>query len=147
MPTVVAAPSVLPSQPDRDRWRMRLLLCGDVVGRTGRAAVTETMPRLRRELALDFVIVNGENAAGGFGISDKICQEFYEVGVDVVTTGNHVWDRREIIPYIPGDPQAAPPGEFPQGHAGQRQRRLLDIRRTARPRRQPHGAAVHGPAR
>ncbi|MBV8650441.1 MAG: TIGR00282 family metallophosphoesterase [Alphaproteobacteria bacterium] len=97
---------------------MRLLLCGDVVGRTGRAIVTETIPRLRHELALDFVVVNGENAAGGFGISDKICQELYAVGVDVITTGNHVWDRREIIPYIAEDPKLLRPANFPKGTPG-----------------------------
>jgi metallophosphoesterase (TIGR00282 family) len=97
---------------------MRLLLCGDVVGRTGRIVVAETIPRLRRELALDFIVVNGENAAGGFGISDKICQELYAVGVDVITTGNHVWDRREIIPYIAGDPKLLRPANFPKGTPG-----------------------------
>jgi metallophosphoesterase (TIGR00282 family) len=97
---------------------MRVLLCGDVVGRTGRSVVAETVPRLRRELALDCVIVNGENAAGGFGISDKICQEFYAAGVDVITTGNHVWDRREIIPYIAEDPRLLRPANFPKGTPG-----------------------------
>ena len=77
---------------------MKALLCGDVIGRPGRTVVAEHIPRLRRELGLDFVVVNGENAAAGFGITDKICREFYDAGVDAITTGNHVWDRREIIP-------------------------------------------------
>ncbi|MGH7091200.1 MAG: YmdB family metallophosphoesterase [Stellaceae bacterium] len=77
---------------------MRLLLCGDVVGRSGREAVIEHLPRLRRSLALDFVVVNGENAAAGFGINEKICAEFYAAGFYVITTGNHVWYRREVIP-------------------------------------------------
>jgi metallophosphoesterase (TIGR00282 family) len=97
---------------------MRLLLCGDVVGRSGRSVVTEHVPRLRRELALDFVAVNGENAAHGFGITDKICAELYEAGVDVITTGNHVWDKREIIPYIDGDPRLLRPINFPPGTPG-----------------------------
>jgi len=97
---------------------VRILLCGDVVGRSGRAVVTENLPRLRRELALDLVIVNGENAAAGFGITDKICAELYAVGVDVITTGNHVWDRREIIPYISGDPRLLRPANFPAGTPG-----------------------------
>jgi 2',3'-cyclic-nucleotide 2'-phosphodiesterase len=97
---------------------MRLLLCGDVVGRTGRHVLTEHMPRLRRELALDVVIVNGENAAGGFGITDKICREFYEIGVDVITTGNHIWDRREIISYIAEDARLLRPANFPKGTPG-----------------------------
>jgi metallophosphoesterase (TIGR00282 family) len=97
---------------------MRVLLCGDVVGRAGRVAVTENMPRLRRDLALDFVVVNAENAAHGFGITDKICQELYAAGVDVITTGNHVWDRREIIDYIGGDPRLLRPVNFPRGTPG-----------------------------
>jgi hypothetical protein len=97
---------------------MRLLLCGDVVGRSGRTVVIAQMPRLRRELALDFVIVNGENAAHGFGITDKICEELYAAGVDVITTGNHVWDRRGIISYIDGDPRLLRPVNFPPGTPG-----------------------------
>ncbi len=92
---------------------MRLLLCGDIVGRAGRSAVIEQMPRLRRELRLDFVVANGENAAHGFGITDTICAELYAAGVDVITTGNHVWDKREIISYIDGDPRLLRPINFP----------------------------------
>jgi len=95
-----------------------VLLCGDVVGRSGRAVVTENLPRLRHDLALDLVVVNGENAAAGFGITDKICAELYAAGVDVITTGNHVWDRREIIPYIAGDPRLLRPANFPAGTPG-----------------------------
>jgi len=98
---------------------LRILLCGDVVGRAGRAVVTQNMPRLRRSLDLDLVIVNGENAAAGFGITDKICREFYDCGVDVITTGNHVWDRRDIIPYIAADPRLLRPVNFPKGTPGQ----------------------------
>lgn len=78
----------------------------------------ENLPRVRRELGLDFIIVNGENAAAGFGITDKICAEFYGAGVDAITTGNHVWDRREIIPYIAGDPRLLRPANFPPGTPG-----------------------------
>jgi 2',3'-cyclic-nucleotide 2'-phosphodiesterase len=80
--------------------------------------VTAHLPRLRRELALDFVIANGENAAHGFGITDTICAELYGAGVDVITTGNHVWDRREIIGYIGGDPHLLRPINFPPGTPG-----------------------------
>jgi metallophosphoesterase (TIGR00282 family) len=97
---------------------MRFLLCGDIVGRAGRAVVIAHLPRLRRELALDFVIANGENAAHGFGITDTICAELYGAGVDVITTGNHVWDRREIIGYIGGDPRLLRPINFPPGTPG-----------------------------
>ncbi len=76
---------------------MKIMFCGDIVGRAGRDAVIKEVPRLRRELGLDFVVVNGENAAAGFGITAKICAELHEAGVDCITTGNHAWDQREII--------------------------------------------------
>ena len=97
---------------------MRLLFCGDVVGRSGREVVCEHLPRLRRELALDFVIVNGENAAGGFGITEKICNELYEAGADVVTTGNHVWDQREALEFAPREDRFLRPANFPKGTPG-----------------------------
>jgi 2',3'-cyclic-nucleotide 2'-phosphodiesterase len=97
---------------------MRLLLCGDVVGRPGRSVLIEHVPRLRSELRLDFVVANGENAAHGFGITDKICEELYACGVDVITTGNHVWDKREIISYIDGDSRLLRPLNFPPGTPG-----------------------------
>lgn len=97
---------------------MKLLYLGDVVGRTGRAAALEAIPQLRRDLGLDFVVVNGENSAHGFGITPKICQEFYEAGADAITTGNHVWDQRELIAYIDGDPRLVRPANFPRGTPG-----------------------------
>jgi metallophosphoesterase (TIGR00282 family) len=97
---------------------MRLLLCGDIVGRAGRTVVIASIARLRHELRLDFVVANGENAAHGFGITDAICAELYAAGVDVITTGNHVWDKREIIPYIDGDPRLLRPINFPPGTPG-----------------------------
>ena len=97
---------------------MNILFCGDVVGRAGRDAVVEHLPDLRRRLALDFVIVNGENAAHGFGITDKICSELYAAGADVITTGNHVWDQRDIIGQIDADPRLLRPVNFPAGTPG-----------------------------
>ena len=82
---------------------MKILFCGDVVGRAGRARLVEQLPELRAELALDAIIVNGENAAGGFGITPSICREFYDAGTDVITTGNHVFDQRELVGYIGED--------------------------------------------
>ena len=97
---------------------MNILLCGDVVGRSGRDAVRRHVPSLRRELALDLVVVNAENAAGGFGLTERICGELYDCGVDVLTTGNHVWDQRQIIPYIDRDPCLLRPANFPTGTPG-----------------------------
>ena len=97
---------------------MKILFIGDVVGKTGRDAIAEHLPGLRDQLDLDFVIVNGENAAHGFGITDKICASFYQLGADVITTGNHVWDQREIMNYIGGDPKLLRPLNYPDGTPG-----------------------------
>ncbi|HVT54134.1 MAG TPA: TIGR00282 family metallophosphoesterase [Dongiaceae bacterium] len=97
---------------------MRLLFCGDLVGRSGRDVVLEKLPGLRRDLALDLVVANGENAAGGFGITQKICDELYKAGVDCITTGNHVWDQKETISFIGGDPRLLRPINFPAGTPG-----------------------------
>ncbi len=93
-------------------------MCGDVVGRSGRKAVTKYVPALRKALALDFVVVNGENAAGGFGITADICREFYAAGVDAITTGNHVWDQRETLAYIQRDTKLLRPHNFPLNTPG-----------------------------
>ena len=107
---------------------MRILICGDVVGRTGRKAVVKHVPMLRERYDLDFVIVNGENAAGGFGITPKICDEFYGVGVDVITTGNHVWDQRDIIPHFDKEPRILRPENFPAGTPGKGVAEFRDAR-------------------
>jgi len=97
---------------------MKLLFIGDVVGRAGRDAVAKHLPGLRMRLGLDFVVANGENAAHGFGITPGTARELYESGVDCITTGNHVWDQREIIPHIEGDPRMLRPLNFPKGTPG-----------------------------
>jgi hypothetical protein len=97
---------------------VRILVFGDVVGRPGRRAVLAEMPGLRRELDADFVIVNGENAAGGFGITTKICTQFLEAGADVITTGNHAWDQKEIIPHFDREPRLLRPHNYPEGTPG-----------------------------
>lgn len=97
---------------------MRILLLGDVMGRSGRDAVKKHLPRLRAELALDLVVVNAENAAAGYGLTERLCGEFYEDGADILTTGNHVWDQRELISYIDRDPRLLRPANFPRGTPG-----------------------------
>src|SRR5260370_28961136 len=97
---------------------MKVRFCGDIVGRSGREAVTKNVPRLRRELGLDFVVANGENAAAGFGITAKICTELHNAGVDCITTGNHIWDQRDIIPYIAQDKRLLRPVNYPPGTPG-----------------------------
>lgn len=97
---------------------MRLLFLGDVVGRAGRDAVARHLPGLRERLALDFVVANGENVAHGFGITERTARDLYESGVDCITTGNHVWDQREIVATIDADPRLLRPINFPRGTPG-----------------------------
>lgn len=97
---------------------MRILFIGDVMGRSGRDAVQAHLPPLRERLRPDVVICNAENAAHGFGINKKICDELYALGVDCVTTGNHIWDQREIILTIDQDAKLLRPNNFPKGAPG-----------------------------
>lgn len=97
---------------------MKLLFCGDVVGRSGREAVLRQVPILRQARSLDFVIVNGDNAAGGFGIQPALCKEFYAHGVDVITGGDHIWDQKEIIPYLAQEKRLLRPQNFPDSAPG-----------------------------
>lgn len=101
-----------PAQP------MRLLFIGDVLGRSGRAAVARYVPRLREKWALDFVVCNGENSAGGFGITESICEEMLLAGVDCVTLGNHAFDQRETLVFIERQPRLLRPINYPPGAPG-----------------------------
>ncbi|MBX3488999.1 TIGR00282 family metallophosphoesterase [Parvibaculum sp.] len=97
---------------------MRLLFLGDIVGRSGRDALVAELPGLRRQLGLDFVIVNGENAAGGFGITGAICDDVFDAGADVITLGNHSWDQREALVHIEREPRLIRPVNYPSGTPG-----------------------------
>ncbi len=97
---------------------MRILFVGDVVGRCGRAAIAETLPGLIRDWKLELVVVNGENAAGGFGITEVIYQELLDAGADAVTLGNHSWDQREALVFIERAPKLIRPVNFPVGTPG-----------------------------
>jgi 2',3'-cyclic-nucleotide 2'-phosphodiesterase len=97
---------------------MRILFIGDVVGRSGRAVVLERLPRLRQEWQLDLVVINGENAAGGFGITEAIYNEFIDAGADAVTLGNHAWDQREALVFIERAPRLIRPINYPAGTPG-----------------------------
>ena len=97
---------------------MRILFIGDVVGRTGRTAISEHLPGMIRDWSLDLVVVNGENAAGGFGITEAIYQEFLDAGADAVTLGNHAWDQSEALVFIERAPRLIRPVNFPRGTPG-----------------------------
>jgi hypothetical protein len=97
---------------------VNIILCGDVVGRAGREAVKRHLPGLKRDLAIDVAIVNAENAAHGFGLNEKLAGELYDSGADILSTGNHVWDQRELIQYIERDGRILRPANFPAGTPG-----------------------------
>jgi hypothetical protein len=97
---------------------MRILFVGDVVGRSGRSVLYERVPKLIREWKLDLVVANGENSAGGFGISEAIYRELIDAGVDAVTLGNHAWDQKEALVFIERAPRLIRPINFPPGTPG-----------------------------
>ena len=105
---------------------MNILFIGDIFGRPGRTIVKDRLPELRQQHAVDLVIANCENAAAGFGITPPLAEELFDLGIDVMTTGNHVWDKREIIGYFQmadGNPHSPArrllrPANFPQGLPG-----------------------------
>ncbi|MEI9804811.1 MAG: TIGR00282 family metallophosphoesterase [Pseudolabrys sp.] len=97
---------------------MRILFIGDVVGRSGRTIVNERLPGLLKDWKLDLVVVNGENAAGGFGITEVIYNEFIDAGADAVTLGNHAWDQREALVFIERAPRLVRPINYPKGTPG-----------------------------
>src|SRR2546423_14372206 len=99
---------------------MRLLFVGDIVGRSGRTALIERLPGLKRDWKLDCVIVNGENAAGGFGITEPIYNEIIDAGADAITGGNHSWDQRQALGFIERAPRPIPPLNHPPGTPGRR---------------------------
>ncbi len=97
---------------------LRILFIGDVMGRSGRAAIARYVPQLREKWTLDFIIVNGENAAGGFGITESICEEMLSCGVDCITLGNHAFDQREALVFIERQPRLLRPINYPAGTPG-----------------------------
>jgi len=97
---------------------MRILFIGDVVGRSGRAIVLERLPGLVTDWKLDLVVVNGENAAGGFGITETIYNELIDAGADAITLGNHAWDQREALVFIERAPRLIRPVNYPKGTPG-----------------------------
>jgi len=106
---------------------MRILFVGDIVGRSGRTIVKERLPALIADWKLDFVIINGENAAGGFGITEAIYHELVDVGADAITLGNHSWDQREALVFIERAPRLIRPINYPAGTPG-RGAAMLDAR-------------------
>jgi metallophosphoesterase (TIGR00282 family) len=97
---------------------LRILFVGDVVGKSGRTAISQHLPGLIKDWSLDLVVVNGENAAGGFGITEAIYNDFIDAGADAVTLGNHAWDQREALVFIERAPRLVRPANFPKRTPG-----------------------------
>ena len=98
---------------------MKLLFIGDIVGSPGRNAVKQLVPKLRGQHGLDFVIANGENSAGGSGITPKTAGEIFSAGVDVITSGDHLWDQKEVNELLAGEKRFLRPLNYPPGTSGQ----------------------------
>jgi len=99
--------------------KMRIFFIGDIVGEPGRRAVRQLVPKLREQLRLDVVIANGENSAGGSGITPGTAKEIFESGVDVITSGDHLWDQKEVVELLKGESRFVRPLNYPDGTAGQ----------------------------
>ncbi|MCX5995008.1 MAG: TIGR00282 family metallophosphoesterase [Chloroflexi bacterium] len=97
---------------------MRILMVGDVVGKPGRKAISVLLPELREKHEIDLIVANGENAAGGIGLTPETAQELFQSGVDVITSGNHIWHHKEIVPYIESEPRVLRPLNMPPGVPG-----------------------------
>jgi metallophosphoesterase (TIGR00282 family) len=97
---------------------LKVLFIGDVVGTVGRTAIKALLPALRDRYKIDFIVANGENAAGGFGITEKVASEIFSYGVNIMTSGNHIWDKKESIPYIAKESRIIRPANYPPGVPG-----------------------------
>ena len=97
---------------------MRVLMVGDVIGKPGRTVLRRLLPELKRELAVDFVVVNGENAAAGFGLTDGTADEIFDAGANVISGGNHTFDQRDFIPSLDGEWPVLRPANYPEGTPG-----------------------------
>ena len=97
---------------------LNVLLIGDVVGKLGRRTVASVLPEIRKSLGIDLVIANGENTAAGRGLTPSTAEELYAAGIDVITSGNHIWDNREVYPLFDSDARLLRPLNYPPGVPG-----------------------------
>src|SRR5438105_12481253 len=97
---------------------MKILFIGDTVGKAGRAIVHHHLKHLQEEYAVDLTILNCENAAAGFGVTPNIADELFDWGIDVLTSGNHIWDKKEILPYLDQNPRILRPANYPPENPG-----------------------------
>ena len=123
---------------------MKILFIGDIVGSPGRDIVVDRLADIVQSRQIDLVIANGENSASGFGITPRIAEQLFAAGVEVLTGGNHIWDRKEILEYIAQQPRLLRPANFPEGNPGLGPLRGHGTQRRAVRRAGPAGPRVHG---
>ncbi|MGI6442896.1 MAG: TIGR00282 family metallophosphoesterase [Synergistaceae bacterium] len=98
---------------------MKILFIGDIMGRPGREAFARALPSMRTEYGpFDFIVANGENSAAGRGLTEKIMNELFSMGIDILTSGNHIWDKKDFIPYLDSEPRVLRPANYPEGAPG-----------------------------
>jgi metallophosphoesterase (TIGR00282 family) len=97
---------------------LTVLVIGDIIGQPGMRAITSMLPNLKREYNPDLIVINGENAADGFGITPELAKTLYSAGADIISTGNHVWQQREVLPYMKENPTLLRPANYPPGAPG-----------------------------
>lgn len=97
---------------------MKILFIGDIAGRPGREAIRKLLPKIKKEEGIELVVANGENAAGGSGLTPAICEELFSLGIDVLTSGDHIWKKREVLEIIDKDNRILRPANYPQGAPG-----------------------------
>jgi metallophosphoesterase (TIGR00282 family) len=102
----------------RNSEDFNILFVGDIIGRLGRKAAAELMPKLKQQLGINFTVANCENVAGGFGLTPRLVEEIKDAGVDVLTSGNHIWDRKEVVPHLDSLPDVLRPANYPEGVPG-----------------------------
>ncbi|MBI3610596.1 MAG: TIGR00282 family metallophosphoesterase [Nitrospirae bacterium] len=106
------------NRPHKGCSIVKILMVGDIIGEPGRNILARRLGRLIETYEIDLVVGNAENAAGGFGVTPKIADELYRMGIDILTTGNHVWDKKEIIEYIAQQPRLLRPANYPESAPG-----------------------------
>ena len=120
---------------------------GDIVGSPGRKIVHDRLNDILTQRRIDLCIANGENSASGFGITPRLAEELFSCGIEVLTGGNHIWDRKEILDFFPHEPRLLRPANFPNGLARRRSLRRQDENRHRLRRNESAGAHLHGLAR
>lgn len=100
------------------RKNIKIMMIGDICGKPGRQAAAHYIPFFRQRYGLDLIIANGENSAGGIGITKEVAAELYNMGIDIITTGNHIWDKKEIFDFIEAEERLIRPANYPPGTLG-----------------------------